>query len=58
MIVSKALAFLATENLYQFHKNKVLALPSYAEANRNERKQIILHEKAMKVYLEAQQKFL
>lgn len=58
MNVSKAVAFSATENFYQYHKNKVLSLPSYAEATPAQRNQISAHEKAMKIYLEAQQKFL
>lgn len=58
MNVSKTAAFSATENFYQYHKNKVLALPSYADATPAQRNQIVAHEKAIKIYLEAQQKFL
>lgn len=58
MIVSKNIVLSAVENFYAYHKHKILALPSFAMANDKEREQIIHHEKAMKVYVEAWQKYL
>jgi len=58
MIVSNHLALLATENFYHYHRREALALPSYAEANKEERKKLIMHEKAMKLYLETWEKLL
>ncbi len=58
MIMSRDLALTATENFYHYHRREALALPSYAEATKAEREKLIMHEKAMKLYLETWQQLL
>jgi hypothetical protein len=52
------LALAACTDFYHYHRRQAVKLPSYAESTKEQRDKLVMHEVAMKLYLETWEKLL